>query len=308
MTAPPEPRLRAVIQSAAEQLLTARCADDLDEARLEADLLYGEAAGLDRSHVIAAGGDPPAPDALERFQALLARRLGHEPLAYILGFREFYGLRFAVGPGCLVPRPETETLVEAALAAIREHPRARRIVRVADVGTGSGAVAIAVARHAPSAKFFATDLSTEALAWAGKNRRTLGVTERVVLLAGNLLEPIGEPLDIVLANLPYIPTDEFEALPEEIRDSEPRLAVDGGDDGLAPFRSFADQLAAHIADGPVAVLMEIGAGQALFVEDLIRAGLGRDDCVTTIHRDLRDSRRVVEVRCGYPPAELAAGG
>ncbi|MEX2228539.1 MAG: peptide chain release factor N(5)-glutamine methyltransferase [Dehalococcoidia bacterium] len=307
MTMPGGRPLRAVIHSAAERLLVEHCADDLDEARLEAELLYGEAATLDRAHVIAAGGQPPERAALERFDALLSRRLGHEPLAYMLGFREFYGLRFAVGPGCLVPRPETETLVEAALAAIREHPHARRAVRVADVGTGSGAVAISVARHAPNAQVFATDLSTEALAWAGKNRRALGVIERVVLLAGDLLEPIAEPLDVVLANLPYIPTEEFEALPAEIRESEPRLAVDGGEDGLDAFRRFADQLAEHVAEGAVAVLTEIGAGQALFVEDLIRDGLARNDCITTIHRDLRGSRRVVEVRCGYPTLPASGG-
>ena len=157
------PRIRGRLHEAARRLMAAQAADDLDEGHLEAELLYGEAAGMDRTQVIAAGAEVPEPDALVRFGTLLERRLGHEPLAYILGRREFYGLSFAVGPGVLVPRPETETLVEATLAAVREHPGARRVVRVADVGTGCGAVALAVAKHAPNAKLFATDASTEAL-------------------------------------------------------------------------------------------------------------------------------------------------
>ena len=237
---------------------------------------------------------------LARFEALLDRRLAHEPLAYILGKREFYGLTFEVGPGCLIPRPETETLVEAALAAIREHPQARRLVRVADAGTGSGAVALAIAQHALSARVFATDTSTEALAWAGRNRARLGLVDRVVLLAGDLLEPVGEPLDVVVANLPYIPADEVERLPEAIRLHEPRLAVDGGDDGLDLYRRFAEQLPAHLAKGTVAVLVEVGSGQASFVGELLSAARGdAPNLAVRYHRDLAGTRRVVEVRRGY---------
>jgi release factor glutamine methyltransferase len=294
------PSVRELVQAATRDLLAAGASDNLDDARLEAELLYAHASGGTRERVIAAGGEAPDAAALERFGALLRRRLRHEPLAYILGRREFYGLTLEVGPGCLVPRPETETLVEAGLSAIREHPNARRLVRVADAGTGSGAVALAVARHAPSARVFATDASTEALAWAGRNRKRLGLIERIVLLAGELLEPVPEPLDVVLANLPYIPTEEFEALPPEIREWEPRLAVDGGDDGLAPFRALAVQLPAHLAAGPVAVLLEVGAGQAGIVEDLVHRVLdGREAVTARVHRDLFGARRVVEVRAGY---------
>jgi len=287
------------LRTAANRLLEVAAADDLDEARLEAELLYGEATGLDRAHVIAAGRDTPPTEALTTFEQLLARRLAHEPLAYILGRREFYGLTFDVGPGCLIPRPETETLVEAAPEAIRDHPQSRRLVRVADIGTGSGAVAIAVARHAPSAKMFAIDASTAALPWAGKNLRKLGPLERVVLLTGDLLDPIDEPLDIILANLPYVPTDEFNALPPEIRAHEPEVAVDGGDDGLELYRRFASQLRAHLVDVAYAVLVEIGAGQAPFAEDFLLDGLGRPaNAEVRMHRDLRGIRRVVEVRVG----------
>ena len=227
----------------------------------------------------------------------MERRRGREPLAYILGRREFYGLTFEVGPGVLIPRPETETLVEATLAAIREHPSARRLVRVADVGTGCGAVALSVSRHAPSAKVFATDASTEALAWAGRNRTRFGLLDRVVLLTGDLLEPIGEPLDVVAANLPYIPTDEYEDLPAEIRAGEPRLAVDGGDTGVDIVRLLVDQLPDHVADGPVAVLLELGGGQHGLVGDWVVEALGGGD--VEVHRDLAGNRRVLEVRRGY---------
>ncbi len=296
----PPQALRALIQDAAEQLLAVQGAEDLDEARLEVELLYGRAADLDRVHVIAAGGHPADPTAREAFEQLLIRRLAHEPLAYILGQREFYGLMFEVGPGALIPRPETETLVEAALEAIREHPRHQRLVRVADIGTGSGAIAISVARHASAAKMFAVDQSTEALQWAGKNRKRLGPIDRVILLTGDMLEPLTEPLDIVLANLPYVPTDEYKALPDEIRAHEPELAVDGGDDGLDLYRRFAAQLPAHLVDDTYAVLIEIGAGQAPFAEDILLEALGHPENATvTAHRDLRGIRRIIEVRVGY---------
>lgn len=294
------PRINGRLHEAARQLIATRAADDLDEGRLEAELLYAEAAGWDRVRVLASGSEVPDTEVLGRFEALLVRRLAHEPLAYILGRREFYGLTFEVGPGCLVPRPETETLVEAALAAIREHPHARRLVRVADAGTGSGAVALSVAYHAPNAKVFATDASTEALAWAGRNRKRFGLEDRVVLLAGDLLEPVGEPLDVVLANLPYIPSDELDALPDVIRTHEPRLAVDGGEDGLDPYRALCAQLPAHLVDGPRAVLVEVGSGQATFAADLITSALGPAPALEVrYHRDLAGTRRVVEVRQGY---------
>ena len=291
-----EPRVGPLLFEAARQLLAVGAADDLDEARLEADLLYARAAGLDRARVIAAGRETPQAEALARFEGLMRRRLAREPLAYILGRREFYGLTLEVGPGVLIPRPETETLVEATLAAIAAHPRTRRVARVADAGTGCGAVALAVARHAPTAKVFATDVSTEALAYAGRNRARLGLLERVVLLAGDLLEPLSEPLDVVAANLPYIPTEEFERLPPEIRAGEPRLAADGGEDGLELVRRLVEQLPQHLADGPAAVLLELGGGQTGLAGDLVVEAIGG---AAEVHRDLAGNRRVVEVRRGY---------
>ena len=306
-TGQPEP-LRAVLRHAADRLLTAHCADDIDEASLEADLLYGVASGLDRTHVIARGAGTPSTASVEAFNALLARRLGHEPLAYILGNREFYGLTFEVGPGCLIPRPETETLVEAALAAVAEHPRHHRLVRIADIGTGSGAIALSVAHHAASTKVFATDVSGEALQWAARNMRRFGLAERVVLLTGDLAEPLTDPIDVLCANLPYVPTEDYEGLPPEIRASEPQIAVEGGTTGIELIARLADQLAEHLAEDCAAAIFELGAGQAGFVEDLVTTALtkaGRGPLDVRVHRDLRGIRRIVEVRYGYPSTEQA---
>jgi len=277
-------------------LVNNHCAPDLDSGRLEAELLYGQAAGWERVRVLASASQETDTAALTGFTLLLMRRLKHEPLAYILGHREFYGMDFFVGPGVLVPRPETETLVEAALAAVREHPRAKRLVRVTDVGTGSGAVALAIAQHASPVRMTAIDISTEALTFAGRNRERFGLRERVTLLTGDLLEPLREPQDIVLANLPYIPTDDVDALPAEIREGEPRLAVDGGDDGTELLQRLIAQLPAHLASDARAVLFEVGAGQAGYVGELLQAALGGEPL---FHRDLAGIRRVVELRLGY---------
>jgi release factor glutamine methyltransferase len=301
-----ETRLRHLLQEAADRLRAVQAAEDIDDARLQVELLFGLASGRDRAAVIAAGNDAPEPEAAERFRALLDRRAQHEPLAYILGHREFYGLTFAVGPGCLIPRPETEGVVEAALAAIAEHPRARRLVRVADIGTGSGAIALAIARHSPQAKVFATDVSTEALQWAGRNMRTFGLQDRVVLLAGHLLDPLTEPIDVLCANLPYISTEEVDRLPSQIRDREPRIAVDGGKTGIELIEELAAALPARLAGDTAAAIFEVGAGQIGWAEELIVTafeGAGRSDLDVRQHRDLYGIRRVLEVRTGYGEAE-----
>jgi release factor glutamine methyltransferase len=288
--------LRDLLHSAARQLVDIGAADDIDAARLEVEVLYGEAAGLDRAAVIARGGNVPSADALERFEALLARRLAREPLAYILGRRECYGMTFEVGSGVLIPRPETETLIEAGLAAVREHPNARRIVRVADVGTGSGVVALAIAKHALTAKVYGLDVSTAALAVAGRNRKRFALMERVVLLAGDLMESLPERVDVVVANLPYVPAAEIDRLAPEVRDWEPRSALDGGTDGLEVIRALCAQLPEHLTDGPRAVLLEVGARQAPEISALLRAAAGGE---VRVHRDLAGIERVVEVRAGY---------
>jgi len=293
--------IRTVLQDAANVLLASHAAEDLDDARLQAELLYAQSAGLERTQVIARGSEAPALEALEGFRSLVGRRANHEPLAYILGRREFYGRTFQVGPGCLVPRPETELTVEAALAAVREHPNARRLVRVADIGTGSGAIGLSLAAHAPNAKTWCTDVSTEALQWAGKNMRAFGLQDRVVLLTGDLLDPLDEPIDVLCANLPYVPTDDYEHLPAQIREQEPRIAVEGGTTGIEIIERLCEQLPAHLSQ-EAAVILEVGAGQMAWVEDLVVTALtnaGRSITRAEQHRDLRGIRRCLEVRTGY---------
>ena len=295
---PPVPPLRITIHNAALSLLAAYCDDNLDEARLESDLLYGEAAGLDRAQVIARGGDTPDVEALARFEALLARRLQHEPLAYILGRRECYGMTFIIGRGALIPRPETELLIERTLAAVREHPSARRLVRVADVGTGSGVIALAVAKHALMAKVYGLDRSSRALAIAGENRKRFDLLDRVVLLVSDLFESLPERVEVVTANLPYIPQVEIEALAPEVRDWEPGWALNGGRDGLDLVRRLIYRVPEHLVAGPRAVLLEVGAGQAQKVARTLAGALG-GDAVIAVHRDFAGIERVVEARVGY---------
>jgi len=293
--------LRELLREIANRLRLGNAAEDLDDAILQAELLYGEATGLSRAQVIAAGSGEPAEWALDALQVLVDRRLNHEPLAYILGRREFYGRTFEVGPGCLVPRPETEELVTAALDAIAQHPRAGRLVRVADIGTGSGIIGLSVASHATNTKVWCVDVSTEALQWAGRNMRRFSLEDRVVLLTGDLAEPLDQPIDVLCANLPYVPTDEFEELPAQIREREPRIAVEGGTTGIELIARLAQQLDAHLAP-EAAVLLEVGAGQMSWVEDLVVTALreaGREPTKMQAHRDLRGIRRCLEVRVGY---------
>ena len=289
--------MRTLVRDAATRLLEVHADDDLDEARLEAELLLGEATGWTRAQVLARATDQPDEDATARFDGLLRRRLAHEPLAYILGEREFFGLSYEVGPGVLIPRPSTETLVEATLTAIREHPNARRIVRVADIGAGCGTVAMALAAHAPHAKVWATDPSTAALAVAGRNRERFGLRDRVILLAGSLTEALPEPVDVLAANLPYIPTEELAHLAPEIRDWEPRDALDGGPDGLEVVRALIAELPGALSEGAVAVLLEVGEGQAEWVAELLAKTISGE---VTVHRDFGRIERVVEGRRGYP--------
>ena len=289
--------MRALVRDGAAQLLDIHADDDIDEARLEAELLLGEATGWPRAQVLARGSDTPDDDATARFTRLLERRLAHEPLAYILGQREFFGLDYEVGRGVLIPRPSTETLVETTLAAIREHPNARRLVRVADIGTGCGTVAMALAMHAPNAKVWATDPSTAALAIAGRNRERFGLRDRVVLLAGSLTEALPEPVDVLAANLPYVPTDDVGRLAPEIRDWEPHDALDGGPDGLDVVRALVSELADALSAGAAAALLEIGEGQAAEVASLLGDAI---EGKVTVHRDLGGIERVVELRRGYP--------
>ncbi len=214
-------------------------------------------------------------EGLRRARALLARRADREPLQYLLGTQEFCGLEFEVEPSVLIPRPETELLVEAAVRCAGMQPAAGRRPIVADVGTGSGCIAVSLARRMPLAVLYATDRSAEALRVAGRNVERHGVAGQVTFLEGDLLEPLrarglSGRVDIVVSNPPYIAEREWEALQPEVRLFEPRIALAGGEDGLAVYRRLVQE-AVDLLNADGWLIMEVGQGQADSVRMLLDA-------------------------------------
>lgn len=232
----------------------------LDSPRLAAELLLGHALGIDRIQLILQHQRPLEPDELARYRALIKRRRGGEPIAYVLGVREFYGIPIRVDARVLIPRPDTETLVEVAL----ERTRARSMYgRALDLCTGSGCVAIAFASRRPTWRTLAVDASPDAVAVARDNVQRLGLAWRVGVVEGDLFAPlpIGARFELVTANPPYIAGDEIATLDAGIRDFEPRMALEGGADGLALVRRIIAESPAQLVSGGV-LAMEIGAGQS----------------------------------------------
>jgi len=271
-----------------------RAAPDPDTAALDADVLLAHVVGVGKEALFAHPERRLSASEDERFEALVDRRGRGEPVAYLRGFKEFYGLRFRVDPRVLIPRPETETLVDAARERI-----AGRTLTVVDVGTGSGAIAVAIAAHEPRVRVIATDSSRDALAVAEANALACGVADRVEFRHGDLLAPITERVDIVCANLPYLRDDTVSVWVGE-RSSlafEPRVAVVAGVDGLDVIRRcVADLPRVLVPDG--AALFECDPPQTAAVADLLRARLG----VPRVRRDLSGAERVVAVDAGLRPA------
>jgi release factor glutamine methyltransferase len=263
-----------------------------EEASLEAELLLAQALNTDRGHLYQRLHEGLPSQSERAFDALLQRRLAHEPTAYILGHREFYGLELEVTPAAIIPRPETETLVEHALEfiAAREGEHETRLV---DVGTGCGAIAVALAAHLPRAEIIATDLSPEALALARRNAERHGVAGRIRFSEGDLLEPLDALVDVIVANLPYVRTGDFEAGPPEIREHEPRLGLDGGPDGLRVIERLLRQAPSRLRAGG-GLFVEIGeeqgeAARRLAAEVFPRARI-------EVRKDLSGLDRVLAVR------------
>ena len=232
-----------------------------EEASLEAELLLAHALSTDRTHLYQRLREALPDDATAAFDTLLQRRLAHEPTAYILGRKEFYGLDFDVTSAAIIPRPETETLVELVLEFMGTR-EAEHETRVVDVGVGCGAVAVALAVNLPHAEIVATDVSPQALALARRNAESHGAARRIRFLEGDLLEPLDAPVDVIAANLPYVRTDDFEAGPPEISQHEPRLGLDGGPDGLHLIKRLLGQ--ACLPAGRPRRYLRVGG--ALFVE------------------------------------------
>lgn len=266
---------------AAERFARAGC----ESPRLDAEILLAEALGANRAHLLAHGQDALPPAAWERFQGWAARREKREPVAYLIGRREFFGLDFAVTPAVLIPRPETEHLVEEALAIshrmslrakrsnpapLKEEMRDGAGVAIADVGAGSGAIAVSLAVHLPGARVCALEASADALAVAWRNADRHRVSDRMCFVQSDLLERLPWPADILAANLPYVGDAEWDVLAPEIRLHEPEMALRGGTDGLDCIRRLLHQAPARLRPGG-AVLLEIGASQGTAVGELALA-------------------------------------
>jgi len=232
----------------------------IDKPLLDAQVLLSHALSVSRTQLVIDAKKPLAPDELARFREMVRRRRAREPVAYLLGVREFYGRPFRVDKRVLVPRPDTETLVDVALA----RTEARSLsMRALDLCTGSGCVAITLARQRPTARVHATDISDEALAVARDNALRLDAYN-VSFARGDLFEAVPAslaPFDVITANPPYIASGEIDTLDKDVRDFEPRLALDGGNDGLAVVRRIVDG-APGLLDAGGTLAVEVGAGEA----------------------------------------------
>ncbi len=261
----------------------------IDSPRLDAELLLGRALSCTRIQLIADAKRALEPSELARFRDLVKRRRAREPTAYILGEREFYGRRFRVDRRVLIPRPDTETLVEVALDRTRNRSMSMRAL---DLCTGSGCVAITIARERPTSLVFATDVSDDALVVARDNALRLGAYN-VAFRQGDLFAALDSSVrfDLVTANPPYVAAAEIATLQPEIRDYEPRLALAGGDDGLATVRRIVEAARPHLAEAGSLVL-EIGFGEAAATAELL-AGAGFVQIETR-----RDYGRIVRVVSG----------
>ena len=260
----------------------------LGTPRLDAQLLLADVLKQDRVYLYTHFDQPLAPDELARYRGLIQRRLGGEPVAYLVGKKEFRSLELAVDARVLVPRPDTEATVDAALA----HLPAEGAARVVDVGTGSGAIALAIKKERPDVEVWAVDRSPDAAAVARGNAERLGLAVEVV--EGDLLAPVAAhaPFAVIVSNPPYIPSGDIAALQPEVR-KEPLPALDGGPDGLALIRRLiADAPPLLAPDG--ALILEVGAGQAPTVATLFATD-GRY-AAATITKDLAGIERVVAGR------------
>jgi release factor glutamine methyltransferase len=276
--------LRERLEAAVRTLAAA----GINTARLDAELLMAAACGVERAAIVA-GLCSPDYVAAARFEKFVARRANREPLAYITGHREFYGLDLIVSPAVLIPRSETETVIDAALAILAERPDAR----VLDLGTGSGCIALAIAANAPRARIVATDVSAAALEVARVNAERLGLAGRVAFVGCDLFDALGEArFDLIVSNPPYV--EDAAQLAPEVGSYEPPLALYAGADGLAFYRRIAAALSAHLEPGGVAIV-EVGADQAERVSDLWRASGATE---VALKRDLAGVPRVIKARFG----------
>lgn len=258
-----------------------------DVPRVEAEILMTHVLGTSRSTLLTHPERPLMEDQLVSYRALVDDRTLGYPLPHLTGEVAFYGLDIEVTPEVMIPRPETETLVELALA--------HRPTAVIDVGTGSGCIAVALAKHLPGLAAYAIDISRPALAVARRNAERHGVDDRIQFVVGDLLDRRPAPVDLIVSNPPYVSADEWASLPSSIRHHEPRLALDGGPDGLEVIRRLLSQSQGLLEPGG-AILIEIGANQGDDVRDIARTHFPREGATIRVHADLAGRDRVLEVQ------------
>jgi len=258
--------------------------------RLDAEVLLAHVLSVRRAQLYLGWNHRLGTAVARRYGGLVRRRVAHEPVAYLVGERAFYDVDLYVDRRVLIPRPETEHLVEEALAwgqTLGERP-----LRIVDVGTGCGALAIVLAAHLQSAEVWAVDISMEALHVAARNVRRHGLQGRVNLVCGDLLRPLCGPFDLIVANLPYVPRRTLAALSPDVVAFEPRVALDGGEDGLALVRPLLAQCPERLSR-PGLMLLEIDDGQGGEVREL--AGEHLPHAEITVLRDYAGLERVVRV-------------
>lgn len=276
-----------LVQGARDRFMNAGISADL--AALDAEVLARQVLGWDRARFLTERNETASSVFLLKYEPLVARRERREPVSYILGSREFWGLPFEVGPDVLIPRPETEFIVEEALKLVARDSNPV----VVDVGTGSGCIAIALARELPFARPIATDLSRHALDVARRNAERHGVASRITFVETSFLDGVEAGVDLVVSNPPYVPSISEPGLTPEVRDYEPAVALFGGEDGLDGLRKVLEGAAEKLSPGGWLV-MEFGCGQDDCVADLVAGVDGLD--LVTIRHDLQDIPRTVVCR------------
>ncbi|TES84082.1 MAG: peptide chain release factor N(5)-glutamine methyltransferase [Dehalococcoidia bacterium] len=254
----------------------------IEDAPLEAELLLRHVLNINRTQLYLDLEHELSPQDEKTFRALVERRLGGEPTAYITRHREFYGLDFYVNPHTLIPRPESELLVETALRLAQDRPST-----IADIGTGCGAIAVSLALELPGAKIYAIDISAAALEVAAINCQRHSVADRVSLLQGDMLKPVAEPIDLIIANLPYV--RESELTPNNF---EPLIALDGGAGGTESIARLCRQARSKLAEGG-SMLLEIGQGQSEAITGLLDSLF--PDGAIEILADLSGIERVISL-------------
>lgn len=277
-------RVRSLLQAASARFDAA----GIDTASLDAEFLLSHLLGCGRLDLLARGGEPVEDHVRGAFDAMVARRETLEPVAYILGEQEFWSLTFKVTPATLIPRPDTETLVEVGLSHLGSTPGAA----ILDLGTGSGCILLSLLHEQVQASGLGVDKSAGALAVAAENASRLGLQQRTQFLEASWFEALApgrDTFDLIVSNPPYIPTADIARLMQDVRDFEPMGALDGGDDGLGPYRLITQQSSQYLNDGGM-LAVEVGIGQASDVASLFEAEGFQGVAIT---KDLAGIDRVV---------------